>query len=412
MEIDYGVSRSRSSSCADATKIASFVTLCVFTFIAFVLGAYSASAVRAVKKTIDDNPSLTLNARKKGKQSVSLYRGEGSWHDQKPLAKATSDLQAVTGLHGIIYLFGGFNEDNVTLNTITAYDVVRQTYTAKTNLTSPRSQFGAGAFTDATSGAVTKIIVAGGLSDVTAYPVPALLTSEIYTIASNSVAAGPNLSEQHLDGCMASTGDAVYMIGGWKDNYGTPSKTVEKLTRSGSSWTTVASLPEARGDCSAAALDGKIYVVAGYYSPEWDASKGFKNTAFMYDPAKDVWTTVAPLSYARGDLQLVATDNSIVAIGGETYFSRNGGHADKIATHYVEEYLPDQDAWESRALLGTGRFRFAATSSHWGIHVFGGSEVCAEPASSSDFTSCYTYQTDSHEVYFELEHPDIWVNYN
>lgn len=406
MDIDYGVTKPRASASASSLgRIIGASTAGVVLFIALVLGAYSTSEVRKM----NGNPTLTLH----GKSGVSLYRGAGSWHDQKALSfGATSDLQAVAGNDGLIYLFGGVDEHAtapVTLNLVYAYDVVRQTYTNKTTLSSGRSQFGAGAFTDATSGAVTKIVVAGGLSDSAAGT--ATQTSEIYTISSNSVAAGPTLIEQHLDGCMASTGDAVYMIGGWKNGYAEHSKTVEKLTRDGTAWTAVADLPEARGDCSAVALNGKVYVAAGYYSESYNASEGFKDTLYVYDPSANSWTKLASMAHARGDLQLVALGNSILAVGGEIYHSRNGGHADKIASHYVEEYFPDKDVWEARAPLGNGRFRFAAATSHWGVHVFGGSTVCKEPSSASDFTTCRGYQLDSHEVYFELSHPDIWVKY-
>jgi len=415
MDIDYGVRAKPPRS--SLWHIIGASTGAVVVFVAFVLGAYSTSEVRRLSSDLSSNPSLTLNGKASGKAAVSLYRGAGSWHDQKSLSEAngpgkTSDLQAVAGEDGMIYLFGGIDNSAtpVTLNTVTAYDVVRQTYTTKTALSTARAQFGAGAFTDATTGLVTRIIVAGGVSDSALGT--ATQTSEIYTIATNTVAAGPTLREQHLDGCMASTGDAVYMIGGWKDNYNTHSKTVEKLTRDGTAWTSVADLPEARGDCSAVALNGKVYVAAGYYSESYDASEGFRDTLFVYDPETNAWTQLATMSHARGDLQLVALGNSILAIGGEIFHTRNGAHADKIASHYVEEYYPDKNVWETRALLGNGRFRFGAAVSHWGVHVFGGSEVCDTPTSSSDYTTCYTNQMDSHEVYFELSHPDVWVNFD
>ena len=416
MDIDYGVRAKPPRS--SLWHIIGASTGAVVVFIAFVLGAYSTSEVRRLSSDLSSNPSLTLNGKASGKAAVSLYRGAGSWHDQKSLTAPTSDLQAVTGEDGMIYLFGGVSNANppVTLNTVTAYDVVRQTYTTKTPLSGNRAQFGAGAFTDATSGLVTRIIVAGGVSDSAAGT--ATQTSEIYTIATDSspdsVAAGPTLQEVHLDGCMASTGDAVYMIGGWTENYASHSKTVEKLTRDGTAWTSVADLPEARGDCSAVALNGKVYVAAGHYSETGDTSEGFKDTLFVYDPETNAWTQLATMSHARGDLQLVALRDSILAIGGEIFHTRNGVHADKIASHYVEEYYPDKNVWETRALLGNGRFRFGAAVSHWGVHVFGGSEVCdtPEPLFEYDNTTCYGRQMDSHEVYFELSHPDVWVNFD
>ena len=409
MDIDYGVRAKPPRS--SLWHIIGASTGAVVVFIAFVLGAYSTSEVRRLSSDLSSNPSLTLNGKASGKAAVSLYRGAGSWHDQKSLSAPVSDLQAVAGEDGMIYLFGGIDDSDtpVTLANVTAYDVVRQTYTTKTPLSGNRAQFGAGAFTDATSGLVTRIIVAGGASDSATDPPTATKTCEIYTIATDSlpdsVAAGPTLQEVHLDGCMASTGDAVYMIGGWTENYASHSKTVEKLTRNGTAWTSVADLPEARGDCSAVALKGKVYVAAGYNSPSWDHSEGFRDTLFVYDPETNAWTQLASMSRARGDLQLVALSDSILAIGGETHYTRRGVDLNWIASHHVEEYFPDKDLWETRAPLGNARFRFGAAVSHWGVHVFGGSKACSD-------TTCYGLQTDSHEVYFELSHPDVWVNFD
>ena len=207
---------------------------------------------------------------------------------------------------------------------------------------------------------------------------------------------------------MASTGDAVYMIGGWKVNdYSAMSKKVEKLSRSGSSWDEMADLPHELGDCAAAGLNGKVYVAGGYYS-DGTCTDCFQNHLFEYNPATNTWKQKASMKYPRGDLQLVARDGKLLAIGGEiAHVQSDGQTKDKVASHYVEEYIPEVDRWELRQPLGDARFRFAAASSEWGTHVFGGSEVCETPQGNWD--ECFGYQRTSHEVYYELDHPNVWV---
>ena len=406
------VTPSRGACASSPCRIAATAIGGALGFIVFVLSAYGVSEVRSIRRALNARPYLTLNHVVEGRRGASLYRGAGSWHDQRGLDRragsdfGVSDWQAVSGDHGKIYLFGGLDTTNPpnTLQETWEYDVIRQAYTRKANMTSPRSQFGAGALTDASTGRVTKIVIAAGLNAGAG-----VSTSEFYNVASDTFTSGPALMQGHLDGCMASTGDAVYMIGGWtSDMYDSMSKKVEKLSRDVSSWSAVADLPHELGDCAAAGLNGKVYVAGGYYS-DGTCEDCFQNHLFEYNPATNTWTQKASMKYRRGDLQLVAREGRLLAIGGEiAHVQSDGAVKDKVASHYVEEYIPEMDRWELRQPLGDARFRFAAATSEWGTHVFGGSEVCATP--TGNWSECFGYQLTSHEVYFELDHPNVWVN--
>ena len=381
----------------------------IVTFIGFVLAAYAVSETRKLRDSINSPPYLTKNALARA-EGASLYRGAGSWHPQKELhgSLGVSDLQAVAGETGKIYIIGGVDTSNNILKRTLSYDSVRQTYNDTNNdMSIERYRFGAGAFTDATSGNVTDIVVAAGYN--TTNDAPALMTSEKYNLASRQWSPAPDLSTEHKDGCMASTGDAVYMIGGWTGSNWDGSKSVEKLARGGNAWQTMADLPAARGDCAAAGLNGKVYVAGGYDSATFDHGVGFKNNLYVYDLATNTWTEKAPMNYARGDLQLVVKGDSLLAIGGEVKYTKSDGtHENVVASHYVEEYYPEKDRWEVRAPLGEARFRFGAATSIWGTHVFGGSPVCVVTGSTSN--TCPGLQSKNHEVFFELDHPDVWVN--
>ena len=378
----------------------------IVTFIGFVLAAYAVSETRKLRDSINSPPYLTKNALARA-EGASLYRGAGSWHPQEELPNlGVSDLQAVAGEMGKIYIIGGVDNSSNILKRTLSYDSVRQTYVAKNDMSIERYRFGAGAFTDATSGNVTDIVVAAGYS--TYNGANALMTSEKYNLASGQWSPAPGLNTEHKDGCMASTGDAVYMIGGWTGSW-VGSKSVEKLARGGNAWQTMADLPAARGDCAAAGLNGKVYVAGGYDSATFDHGVGFKNNLYVYDPATNTWTEKAPMNYARGDLQLVVKGDSLLAIGGEVKYTKSDGtHENVVASHYVEEYYPEKDRWEVRAPLGEARFRFGAANSIWGTHVFGGSPVCVRTGPYTD--TCPGLQSKNHEVFFELDHPDVWVN--
>lgn len=397
----------------DSAKNIGMIAGGIMTFIGFVLAAYAVSETRKLRDSMNSGrvpPYLTKDALASA-EGASLYRGAGSWHAQKELpgALGVSDLQAVAGETGKIYIIGGVDTNNNVLNRTLSYDSVRQTYETKASMSTKRHRFGAAVFTDATSGAVTDIVVASGYEDAATSangfdPVP-FNSSEKYNLATDTWSNGPSLSTAHKDGCMASTGDAVYMIGGWDMGW-TSLKKVEKLARGGSTWQTMADLPAARGDCAAAGLNGKVYVAGGYDSASFDHGEGFKNNLYVYDPATNTWTEKAPMNYARGDLQLVVKGDTLLAIGGEIKYTKSDGtHENVVASHYVEEYYPEKDRWEVRAPLGEARFRFGAATSIWGTHVFGGSPVC-----NGVGNDCTSLQSETHEVFFELDHPDVWVN--
>src|SRR6185436_721417 len=95
----------------------------------------------------------------------------------------------------------------------------------------------------------------------------------------------------------ASTGDAIYVIGGYNDLTFTPVATVYRYDVDDDVWTSVAELPQARGALAAAVIDGKIYAAGGV--------PGGRDLT-VYDPATNSWTTRAPMPTAREHLAAAA----------------------------------------------------------------------------------------------------------
>ncbi|XP_027622026.1 kelch repeat and BTB domain-containing protein 11, partial [Tupaia chinensis] len=83
---------------------------------------------------------------------------------------------------------------------------------------------------------------------------------------------------------------------------------------------------------------------------------------FCYNPATDSWSAVRPLRQARSQLQLLALDGHLYAVGGECLLS-------------VERYDPRADRWAAVAPLPRGAFAVAheATTCNGEIYVSGGS---------------------------------------
>lgn len=81
-------------------------------------------------------------------------------------------------------------------------------------------------------------------------------------------------------------------------------------------WVTLAPMPEARQELAAAALDGRVYAIAGL--------AGRANRTDVYDPATNAWTTVANLP--------VGTDHAwAVSLGGRVYLG--AGTSNRVFAH-------------------------------------------------------------------------------
>ncbi len=88
-----------------------------------------------------------------------------------------------------------------------------------------------------------------------------------------------------------------------------------------------------------AALNGKIYIVAGF-GPGFAAT----NTLYEYDPATDTYTTKASLPSSEGNITAIGYNGKLYALGGSATFM-----------HYV--YDPGTDTWSNIADGLTANFQ-------------------------------------------------------
>ncbi|XP_073911404.1 kelch repeat and BTB domain-containing protein 11 [Castor canadensis] len=129
-------------------------------------------------------------------------------------------------------------------------------------------------------------------------------------------------------------------------------------------WRELTRLPEgapARG-CGLCVLYNYLFVAGGVAPAGPDGRARPSDQVFCYNPATDRWSTVRPLRQARSQLQLLALDGHLYAVGGECLLS-------------VERYDPRADRWAPMAPLPRGAFAVAheATTCNGEIYVSGGS---------------------------------------
>ncbi|XP_045667128.1 kelch repeat and BTB domain-containing protein 11 [Ursus americanus] len=148
------------------------------------------------------------------------------------------------------------------------------------------------------------------------------------------------------------------------DSEGRGDAAVYCLHEAAGEWRELTRLPEgapARG-CGLCVLYNYLFVAGGVGPAGPDGRARPSDQVFCYNPATDRWSTVRPLRQARSQLQLLALDGHLYAVGGECLLS-------------VERYDPRADRWAAVAPLPRGAFAVAheATTCNGEIYVSGGS---------------------------------------
>ncbi|MBE0477169.1 MAG: hypothetical protein IBX62_08745 [Coriobacteriia bacterium] len=180
-----------------------------------------------------------------------------------------------------------------------------------------------------------------------------------YEEASGAWSRGPSLpvavhhaSAAALDGAVwVSGGSETLDAGAWQGR--------REVWRwepdEGSTWESMPPLPEARWGHRMVEFDGRLYVVGGH---------GETANTFVYHPDRDEWATAAPIPEMRDHLSVVATADSIWAIGGRT--------SENVAR--VDIYDPERDVWEQGPSLPEPTSGAAEGFTDGRVYVLGGED--------------------------------------
>ena len=149
-------------------------------------------------------------------------------------------------------------------------------------------------------------------------------------------------------------------------------------------WNELQSLPEARQECPAVLLDGKIYVAGGMMNSALTAVNRFES----YDIRSNRWQRLADLPLAVHHTAMARAGGRIYVIGGAT--------ATSTPTDRVFAYDPVANTWSEKARLPRATWAAAAVTYQGRIYLFSGT---AAPNFSSNpgvpHTQVYTPGTDS-----------------
>ena len=189
-------------------------------------------------------------------------------------------------------------------------------------------------------------------------------TVQVYDIASNVWAYGPQLPQPNNHGMAVGVNGKIYLIGGQTladDPPGTYSyvNTVYELNPTTGLWAARAPMPTARSSGVAVVHDGKIYVAGGRPPREKDFA--------VYDPATDSWEVLPELPSPRNHMTGAAINGRIHIVGG-----RIGLGLGQFLTAVHEVYDPQTRAWTTAAPMLRPRSGMNGIMARGCFHVWGG----------------------------------------
>jgi N-acetylneuraminic acid mutarotase len=128
-------------------------------------------------------------------------------------------------------------------------------------------------------------------------------------------------------------------------------------------WTSMTSMPTARGGLGVAVVNGKIYAIGGVNN---DTQLAINEE---YDPAKDTWTTKEPMPTARSGFAIAVYQSKIYVIGGTV-----GTDENVALTGVTEVYDPAKNTWETKTSMLTPRADLCANVVNGTIYLIGGKD--------------------------------------
>jgi len=294
-----------------------------------------------------------------------------TWQSKADMPENRSDLTATT-VGDAIYLIGGCEgnqewsaEAGMYLCSAASKATVR--YAPATNTYVRLEDAPVTRYRHAAAAAGTKIYLFGGV-DVQDNVRPQVDVFDTVAGTWSSAGAMPNATTDLMAVAVSMNGEArIFVMGGYYPPSYVASDMMMIYSPANSTWTAGPSLVQARGDASAAVAGGKVYVLGGFYTDDWNQPL---SSVEMLDPAlmNGGWTAKRPMIVARADMAVASLHDVLHVMGGET---KNGDGQEAPLTD-VGAYDAAQDRWYPGGNIHSHRFRFVAAAHGNSIYIFGG----------------------------------------
>lgn len=154
----------------------------------------------------------------------------------------------------------------------------------------------------------------------------------------------------------------IYVTGGWIETGGI-TDLVEVFDPATNTWSTAPPLPRRLHHCAAVGVDGILYIIGGYINTTWPEWYAY-DSVLAFDPATNEWTQHAPMIVPRGEHSAIAYEGKIYVTGGNDRYGSN--------VSVTEVYDPATDTWTQLSSMPTARFHHASAAVDSLIYVVGG----------------------------------------
>ena len=295
--------------------------------------------------------------------------GAGTWTTVASMPTPSSYLTATAGANGLLYAFGGTNNNNSTyLNTVQGYNSSTNTWTTEAPMPT------ANAYAAAVAGGNGLIYVLGGFNPF----VGALNTVQVYNPSTNTWTTAASMpTATYGEGAAVGANGLLYVFGG--AGVSGTLNTVQAYNPSTNTWTTAAPMPNAFLYMAAAAgSNGLLYVVGG--QDQENGNIDVLNTVYAYNPATNTWTTEASMPTASDQPAAVVGDNGLLYVLG-------GYNGSWLNTAQV--YNPATNSWSNATGMPVASGGLAAAvGANNRLYVFGGN-TSANPSNGINTVQLY-----------------------
>ena len=277
------------------------------------------------------------------------------WTEGNPSPIKRSEAEGAA-INNKLYVFGGYSyplNGHTPYGRVDVYDVANDTWTRLRDLPRPVNHSGV-----ATDGRY--VYFAGGYVANSAQSGAIFGSREVwaYDSLADTYTAMPPLPLDRAAGQLVLVGRSLYFFGG--TNQERTADTGEHwalaLDNQAAGWQVRAALPNPRNHLGAVELGGKIWAIGGQHGH--DGALVTQREVHMYDPLTDAWTAMAPLpevvvegkSYGRSHIggSTFVRNGKIVVAGGEFDHMR--------PVRDIVEYDPAGNVWSTLAQLPDTRY--------------------------------------------------------
>ena len=252
--------------------------------------------------------------------TVEMYDPETDTWEQKANMPTARSGVSVSVVDRKIYAIGGsklktiqmphgFSSESEELATVEMYDPITDTWTQKADMPTPKKTM-----TCVVNG---KIYAIGGW--LTTHEKPHLETVEVYDPGTDTWAKAENMNCARCSAAIGVVNGEIYAIGGLgsspvQDQSDFYLSNVEVFNPKTNQWQERTEMSAPKALHTASVIDGKIYVIGGYFSKDGEFKK--LSTIEIYDPTTDHWTQKSDLPIGKWGHKTEVIDGQIYIFGG------------------------------------------------------------------------------------------------